>query len=537
MKRRAGLHAVLLTTLAALGCRSAHEQDAQPAASAKVAQPGAPKTANAVHGNESSTLSSTASFASTAEGAAADTKWRAPPFPPDDGPRVYAKTRYVWIRPYPDSSLQWIGYLWYGGSAKLRGAKPVYGPGCDQWYAIEPRGYVCVDGKRATLDRHDREFELIQRYSPRTDQPSPHRYGESLGAERYAALPTAAEQRTRENDLTSHLKRIEAARQGQADALLENVDLKPANAEPIVFPSLPTGLQIPRNTLRSRSAFAYSTEADFEGRTWLLTADLMWMPKDRVTLYPEITFRGVHLDKDVQLPIALFRRKARPQYKKTPDGRFAITAQQFERLSFVPLTGAKETVDDVVYLETKLPGIYVAESDAVVPTPQAKTPWGAEVGKADTTPAQPKGRKTWIEASVYGGWLIAYEGTSPVFTTLISPGRGGIPVEGKNPVETASTPIGRFSITGKFITATMEAPHELIHSDVPWTQNFSGPHAVHGAYWHNDWGDLKSGGCINVSPIDGKWLFSFTEPLIPKDWHAVRWDPKSEPSTTVIVHR
>jgi hypothetical protein len=83
----------------------------------------------------------------------------------------------------------------------------------------------------------------------------------------------------------------------------------------------------------------------------------------------------------------------------------------------------------------------------------------------------------------------------------------------------------------------MEAPHELIHSDVPWTQNFSGPHALHGAYWHNDWGELKSGGCINVSPIDGKWLYEFTEPAVPPDWHAVRWDPKNEPSTTLIVHR
>ena len=44
----------------------------------------------------------------------------------------------------------------------------------------------------------------------------------------------------------------------------------------------------------------------------------------------------------------------------------------------------------------------------------------------------------------------------------------------------------------------MEAPDEFIHSDVPWTQNFSGAHALHSAYWHDDWGSNKSGGCINV---------------------------------------
>jgi len=159
------------------------------------------------------------------------------------------------------------------------------------------------------------------------------------------------------------------------------------------------------------------------------------------------------------------------------------------------------------------------------------------VGAKDDTGHAPRGRQTWIEVSVWGGWLLAYEGTRAVFTTLISPGRGGTPAEGKEPIETGATPTGRFNITGKFKTATMVAPGELIHSDVPWTQNFTGPYALHGAYWHNDWGELKSGGCVNVSPIDGKWLFEWTEPTAPPGWHGVRWLPHLEPATTFIVRR
>jgi lipoprotein-anchoring transpeptidase ErfK/SrfK len=134
------------------------------------------------------------------------------------------------------------------------------------------------------------------------------------------------------------------------------------------------------------------------------------------------------------------------------------------------------------------------------------------------------------------GWLIAYENRRPVYVTLISPGRGGVPIRGKDPLETASTPTGTFNITGKFATATMEAPNEFIHSDVPWTQNFSGPHALHGAYWHDDWGNKKSAGCINVSPIDGRWLFEFTEPVVPAGWHGVRWRPDAEPASWFLVH-
>jgi lipoprotein-anchoring transpeptidase ErfK/SrfK len=110
-------------------------------------------------------------------------------------------------------------------------------------------------------------------------------------------------------------------------------------------------------------------------------------------------------------------------------------------------------------------------------------------------------------------------------------------VDGKDPIETASTPTGSFPISGKFATATMEAPGEFIHSDVPWSQNFSGPHVLHGAYWHNEWGNLKSGGCVNVSPEDGRWLYGFTEPEVPEGWHGVRWLPRLGPATTLVIHK
>jgi hypothetical protein len=180
--------------------------------------------------------------------------------------------------------------------------------------------------------------------------------------------------------------------------------------------------------------------------------------------------------------------------------------------------------------------VYARQADAIVPKPRAETPWGAPVGGQDDTGKTPPGRATWMEASVWKGWLIAYEGTRPTFVTLISPGRGGTPEPNKDPLETASTPTGTFKITGKFATATMVAPGEFIHSDVPWTQNFHGPHALHGAYWHDEWGQRKSAGCVNVSPTDGRTLFEFTEPELPEGWHGVRWRPAAEPATSFVVH-
>jgi hypothetical protein len=442
-------------------------------------------------------------------------------------PRVYALSRNVWVWPEPDATLEWIGFLWFGGSVALRSTKPVAGPGCDRFYAIEPRGYVCVDERKATLDPKHPVLVAILPYAPKVDTPWPHHYGESRGLARYAELPKDSPGRS--DDPTR------AGQDGSVQPRLTDAGL--ASAEPTLhFPTLPRGLREDRAELKVRSTVAYSAETLLGGRAWLLSADLMWMPKDRVKFYPEVTFHGVHLGQDARLPLAFFRGKDRPKYQRTSDGSLEPTALTFARLSWVELTGRSLDDKGDKFLEVS-DGSYVKAKDAVVPELRDRTPWGAKVGQEDDTGVAPRGRGTWIDVSVWGGWLVAYEGTRAVFATLVSPGRGGTPEEGKEPIETGATPTGRFSITGKFKTATMVAPGELIHSDVPWAQNFTGPYALHGAYWHDDWGQLKSGGCVNVSPIDAKWLFEWTEPAAPPGWHGVRWLPRLEPATTFIVHR
>jgi hypothetical protein len=451
-------------------------------------------------------------------------------------PRVYPKTRFVWVYAAPGDK-GWIGYLWFGSSVRLRDPKPRYGPGCTRWYAIEPRGVVCLDGHRATLDPQDPLLPILRKYGPRVQSAWPHRYGESRGLERYAQIPNAEQQRRQEWNLQEHLERIARARAGDVHESLRGVDLTPAHAPPFALVGLPPTLREDRKRLLPLSTVAYSAEVDQHNRSWLLTADLMWVPKDRVAPYPVVRFHGVRLGQDARLPLAFFRGQDRPKYRADGAGQLTRTSDTFKRLSWVELTGNVAVQAGERYLETRQAGIYAKESDAVVPHPQARTPWGAEVGARDETGKAPRGRATWLEASIWQGWLIAYEGTNPVFVTLISPGRGGSPVAGKDPLETASTPTGTFKITGKFATATMVAPGDFIHSDVPWSQNFHGPHVLHAAYWHDDWGERKSGGCVNVSPLDGRYLFHFTEPEIPQGWHGVRWRPGAEAATTFVVHR
>jgi hypothetical protein len=287
--------------------------------------------------------------------------------------------------------------------------------------------------------------------------------------------------------------------------------------------------------LLPRSTVAYSREALHGDRGFLLAGDYSWVPKDRVKPYPVRTFQGTRLG-GVKLPLAFFRGDDRPQFRRGDGGALVPTGEKFRRLSWVTLSGESIESGGERYLATEKGDRFIKASDAVVPTPRGKTPWGDAVGSGERTNELPKGRRTWIELSILGGWLIAYEDTTPIYTTMISAGRGGEPVPGRPTLETASTPTGSFPINGKFATATMEAPGEFVHSDVPWVQNLTGPYALHSAYWHDNWGKLMSAGCVNLSPTDAKWLYEFTEPTVPSGWHGVRWVPREGPATVVVIH-
>jgi hypothetical protein len=463
--------------------------------------------------------------------------------PPNDVPRVYAKTRNVWIRETPTSDTQWIGFLWWGDSVPLKDTKPVNGPGCNAWYAVEPRGYVCVDGKRATLDPADPLLRGIYPYAHNPELPDPHpHYGETVGTYRYLHLPSEKSQRAKEWDFRFRQEWIKNALAGNPrHEQLLGVDLTQATATELVLPELPGTLQMAQRELIPRSTVAWSEEVNHGGRTFLLTDDLSWVPKDRVVPYPPVEYEGLHLGPDVRLPLAMFRKKDAVVYHRVdkafgaPSGApdLSPTKDVFPRLSWIGLTGNTLATSKATYHETTT-GQWIDAAEAVIPVPRDTTPWGAKTFGKDSVEG-PKGRRTWLHVSVHGGWMMAYEGTQPVFVTLMSPGRGGVPARGRPALETSATPVGWFNITGKFVTSTMIAPNDLTHSAVPWAQNFSGPHAIHGAYWHNAWGELKSGGCVNLSPKDAHWLFGFTEPKVPPGWHGVRWLPNKEGSTALLI--
>lgn len=461
------------------------------------------------------------------------------------GSRIYSKARFAWIYPSPRRSNAWIGYVSLGGSTALRGgsaesARVMGGAGCDAWYAVEPRGFMCA-GSSATLDPADPVVVALSHDAPDTSSPWPYHYAESTGTPRYPGLPTPEKQRGTEWDLTPHMANVERAKTAGTkeeiaaiDKALVGVDLSPAGvAAPELFPFGPL-VREARKSIAIGSTVAFTRAFDLGGRTFVLTADQAVIPKDRIKPYARSEFHGVELGADVSLPIAFFRRTAKPKYKKGADGMITASGEVFPVRSHVALTGEEVTQGDARFLATRDPDVFASVDDATVVKAATRAPF-----TRSSSDDKAGGRQTWLDVSIMGGWLVAYEGLTPVYATLISPGRGGMPVEGRTLLSTASTPTGRFRVDGKFVTATMvsSTDENVVHTEVPYIQNFSGPHALHAAYWHDAWGDRKSGGCVNLSPIDARWLFGWTEPKVPDGWYGLRATSEFGAATEVVLHR
>lgn len=114
-----------------------------------------------------------------------------------------------------------------------------------------------------------------------------------------------------------------------------------------------------------------------------------------------------------------------------------------------------------------------------------------------------------IKVSLSEQKLEAFEKGRIVFETLVSTGR--------KEIEKYKTPPGNFRILKKKISVYMQGP--LPDDDdyfdlpgIPFDMYFTNEgHAIHGTYWHSDFGNPHSHGCINLPTDKAEWLFWWAE--------------------------
>jgi LysM repeat protein len=107
------------------------------------------------------------------------------------------------------------------------------------------------------------------------------------------------------------------------------------------------------------------------------------------------------------------------------------------------------------------------------------------------------GNDRWIDVNLSTQTLTAYEGNTPVRSTLVSTG-----------LPTTPTPTGRFRIYVKYLSDDMSGPGYYL-PNVPYVMYFYRSYGLHGTYWHSNFGRPMSRGCVNLPTAEAEWLFNW----------------------------
>lgn len=419
------------------------------------------------------------------------------------------------IRREPSDRASSIGYLRRG--SQFRASTRVEGRGCARgWYRLPGDGYVCR-GDGVTIGEAPQSFEPSPN-PPSLEDALPYAYAYTArrSAPQYFRIPTTDE----EAQVNALFTRMEAAEEHAATAdagvrsapasadaadtvASEGVEAPPppgATAEaaaPEAEDGLPDFLRM--RMLRSFYVSVDGEETSPDGRRFVRTVRGAYVPGAMLTPNQPPTHRGVVLGGTWTLPVGfVYRNGAHHLTRDAVTGALTDLGAIDQHTAFV--VRERFARGSTAYLISDQ-GWAVRESVARVATLTSRP---TEV---------PEGAK-WLHIDLSDQILVAYEGDTPVFTTTVSTGRPGF-----------ETPTGVFHVQSKHVSTTMDdlaaGAESYSIEDVPWTMYFQGNYALHGAFWHNQFGRVRSHGCVNLAPVDARWLFGWSTPTVPTAWHGV----------------
>jgi signal transduction histidine kinase len=267
----------------------------------------------------------------------------------------------------------------------------------------------------------------------------------------------------------------------------------------------------PDQELEKGFAVAATEERQAHGETWIKTRSGRWFSTRELVAARPFLFHGQKVD-DGKLGFGWVVSDKANVYADDKARKATGSRARFERVSVL-----SDEKDGVVKIGD---GAFMRARDLGRPT-------------LAPPPAEAAPGERWIDVDLAQQTLVAYEGARPVFATLVSTGRGPRGTD-------SATPPGVHRIWVKIFTTKMDnldkedVEHHYAIEDVPWVQFFDKAVALHGAFWHHQFGHVHSHGCVNLAPIDARWLFAFTGPHLPAGWTAA-YPTKLEPGTIVRV--
>ncbi|MFN8529851.1 MAG: LysM peptidoglycan-binding domain-containing protein [Anaerolineae bacterium] len=142
--------------------------------------------------------------------------------------------------------------------------------------------------------------------------------------------------------------------------------------------------------------------------------------------------------------------------------------------------------------------IYVGQ-ELTIPITNAETvsTAGISIVPAAPAPTLSVGREIIVDLSDQRTY--AYENGVLVRNVLVSTGLPNTP-----------TVLGDFTIQRKYVAQTMTGPGYYL-PDVPYILYFYAGYALHGTYWHSNFGHPMSHGCVNLPTPEAEWFYNWAE--------------------------
>ena len=236
---------------------------------------------------------------------------------------------------------------------------------------------------------------------------------------------------------------------------------------------------------------SYRNTAEIEGILYAEVEPGGWISLSSVEPYQPSTFSGVEINKfpdngfgwttDVVLSLSKVPSKDEPDQ----------VINVYERYQPFPVLSVEVGKDQQRWFEIK-PGEWVSDEDF------------AYVDNIVANPSHSTGGR-WISVNLSEQYLILYENEQPIYATLVSTG---------NETNGWATGTGIFTVYHKDETNSLLSPDpkgigNYLIQDVPHILYYQGSWALHGAYWHDNFGTPSSHGCVNLSPADAEWVFNW----------------------------
>jgi hypothetical protein len=255
-----------------------------------------------------------------------------------------------------------------------------------------------------------------------------------------------------------------------------------------LYPKPDSGLRPLRNT---GAGFLMSTvKGPIERRegAWYEVNAGEYARAENVQLIEPTRFRGVAIKQPASLPFGWIRADVRPSPRPGAPPDPAIPP--LSRYRFFEILDAASGADGSVW--------YRVDRELWVPS--------AAFRRVDSDP-RPRGvghQELWVEIDLGEQTVAAYEGDQMVFASLVSSGLD------RWPTRQGLFWVKQRRALGKMSGEAGTKDYYFVE-DVPYAMFFDSGIALHGAYWHDKFGNQVSHGCVNMPPRDAEWVYRWSE--------------------------